>query len=367
MSIFSVITGIGGLAMFLYGMHILSTGLEKIAGGRLERILHKLTSNPLKGMALGAIVTAIIQSSSAVTVMLVGLVNSGTMQLPHAISVIMGSNIGTTMTAWILSLVGIESSNVLVNLLKPDSFSPILAFIGLIMLLTGKSGKKREIGNTMVGFSLLMFGMSVMANAVSPLRELPNFTNLMVQFSNPLLGIFIGLFVTAIIQSSSASVGILQAISMTGVVTYGAAIPIIMGQNIGTCVTAILSSIGTNKNAQRVAAVHFSFNILGTIIWSILLYSLNGIFKFAFLNTTVDPFGIAVAHSIFNVLTTLMLLPFAKQLEKLARRVVKDKKGPEVVQLLDERFLRTPSFAVEQCRKVVIKMASFHAKLCSFL
>ena len=318
MDIFSFITLFGGLALFLYGMNLMSQGLEKLAGGKLEAILRKLTSNPLKSLLLGVGITAVIQSSSAVTVMLVGLVNSGIMQLSSTAGVIMGSNIGTTVTAWILSLIGIESDNVWVKLLKPDSFSPILALIGVILMMSAKTSKKKDIGSIMIGFAILMYGMDFMSDSVSPLKDMPEFTSMLTAFTNPLLGILTGLVLTAIIQSSSASVGILQALSLTGSISYGMAIPIIMGQNIGTCVTALISSIGVNRNAKRVSVIHISFNIIGTLIFMIVyMIALYG-FDLAIKDEPISPVGIAVVHSIFNISTTLILLPFSKVLVKIA-------------------------------------------------
>ena len=355
MDIFSFITLFGGLALFLYGMSLMSQGLEKLAGGKLEGILKKMTSNPLKSLFLGVGITAVIQSSSAVTVMLVGLVNSGIMQLSSTVGVIMGSNIGTTVTAWILSLIGIESDNVWVKLLKPDSFSPILALIGVILMMSAKSSKKKDIGSIMVGFAILMYGMNFMSDSVSPLKDMPEFTSMLTAFSNPILGIFTGLALTAVIQSSSASVGILQALSLTGGISYGMAIPIIMGQNIGTCVTALISSIGVNKNAKRVAVIHISFNIIGTVIFMIVYMIAFYGFDLVFINEAISPVGIAVVHSIFNITTTMLLLPFSKQLVKIAERAIKTEPAQEVV-FLDERLLNTPSIAVGECAQITAEM-----------
>ena len=361
MDIFSFITLFGGLALFLYGMNLMSQGLEKLAGGKLEAILRKLTSNPLKSLLLGVGITAVIQSSSAVTVMLVGLVNSGIMQLSSTAGVIMGSNIGTTVTAWILSLIGIESDNVWVKLLKPDSFSPILALIGVILMMSAKTSKKKDIGSIMIGFAILMYGMDFMSDSVSPLKDMPEFTSMLTAFTNPLLGILTGLVLTAIIQSSSASVGILQALSLTGSISYGMAIPIIMGQNIGTCVTALISSIGVNRNAKRVSVIHISFNIIGTLIFMIVyMIALYG-FDLAIKDEPISPVGIAVVHSIFNISTTLILLPFSKVLVKIAEGTIKNEPEVEIV-FLDERLLNTPSIAVQECSQITNEMGHVSRK-----
>lgn len=377
MDIFSLFTLCGGLAFFLYGITIMSSGLEKIAGGRLERILKKMTSNPLKSLVFGAGVTAAIQSSSAVTVMLVGLVNSGIMKLSQAIGVIMGSNIGTTITAWILSLSGIESSNFFVRLLKPESFSPIMALVGIIFIMASKSNRRKSVGAVLVGFAILMFGMEVMTDAMSPLADMPQFTHILTAFTNPILGVVVGTVVTAIIQSSAASIGILQALSMVGGMTYAMAIPIIMGQNIGTCVSAMLSSIGVNTNAKRVAAVHVLFNVIGVIVCLSVFEFGYILFHFKFATNNISPFGIAIVHSIFNIVTTILLFPFTKLLEKMAMRLVPDKKQSSKNVLLDERLLLAPTFAIAECYRQTIKMAelveynfinstkmlkSFHAK-----
>ena len=377
MDIFSLFTLCGGLAFFLYGITIMSSGLEKIAGGRLERILKKMTSNPLKSLVFGAGVTAAIQSSSAVTVMLVGLVNSGIMKLSQAIGVIMGSNIGTTITAWILSLSGIESSNFFVRLLKPESFSPIMALVGIIFIMASKSNRRKSVGAVLVGFAILMFGMEVMTDAMSPLADMPQFTHILTAFTNPILGVVVGTVVTAVIQSSAASIGILQALSMVGGMTYAMAIPIIMGQNIGTCVSAMLSSIGVNTNAKRVAAVHVLFNVIGVVVCLSVFEFGYILFHFKFATNNISPFGIAIVHSIFNIVTTILLFPFTKLLEKMAMRLVPDKKQSSKNVLLDERLLLAPTFAIAECYRQTIKMAelveynfinstkmlkSFHAK-----
>lgn len=359
---FSFLTMIGGLALFLYGMNVMGDGLAKLAGGKLERILEKLTANPIMGVFLGFVVTAVIQSSSATTVMVVGFVNSGIMRLSQAISIIMGANIGTTATAWILSLAGLEGGNFFMNMLKPTSFSPILAIIGVAMIMFSKKAKKQDLGTILIGFAILMIGMDIMTGAIKPLAEVTWFKELLVKFSNPILGLLAGAILTAIIQSSSASVGILQAMSMNGLITFGTAFPIIMGQNIGTCVTALLSAIGASKNGKRTAFVHLYFNLIGTVIFMIVFYSINAFVDFAFMDGSISGTGIATLHSIFNVSATLILLPCRKLLEKLAYLTVRDKEVDKVdekseIQLLDYRFLDKPSFAVEQCRNVAHKMA----------
>ena len=356
MDIFSVFTLCGGLAFFLYGMTTMSKSLEKMAGGKLERLLKRMTSNPFKSLLLGAGITIAIQSSSAMTVMLVGLVNSGVMELGQTIGVIMGSNIGTTLTAWILSLTGIESESVFVNLLKPENFSPVIALIGIILIMGSKKQKRRDIGRIMVGFAILMYGMELMKNAVSPLADMPEFSSLLTAFNNPLLGVLVGAVFTGVIQSSAASVGILQALALTGSITYGMAIPIIMGQNIGTCVTALLSAIGVNRNAKRVAVIHISFNVIGTAVCLVLFYGGNAIFHFTFMNQAVGAVGIAFCHTVFNVLTTLMLLPFSRQLEKLARRMIRTEDKAEQFAFLDPLLLRTPSVAISECTAMTNRM-----------
>ena len=356
MDIFSVFTLCGGLAFFLYGMTTMSKSLEKMAGGKLERLLKRMTSNPFKSLLLGAGITIAIQSSSAMTVMLVGLVNSGVMELGQTIGVIMGSNIGTTLTAWILSLTGIESESVFVNLLKPENFSPVIALIGIILIMGSKKQKRRDIGRIMVGFAILMYGMELMKNAVSPLADMPEFSSLLTAFNNPLLGVLVGAVFTGVIQSSAASVGILQALALTGSITYGMAIPIIMGQNIVTCVTALLSAIGVNRNAKRVAVIHISFNVIGTAVCLVLFYGGNAIFHFTFMNQAVGAVGIAFCHTVFNVLTTLMLLPFSRQLEKLARRMIRTEDKAEQFAFLDPLLLRTPSVAISECTAMTNRM-----------
>ena len=356
MTIFNVFSLFGGLALFLFGMDIMGKALEKQAGGQLQKILSKLTDNPLKGFFLGLCVTAVIQSSSATTVMVVGFVNSGIMELHQAIGVIMGSNVGTTVTSWILGLSGLQGDSFWIQMLKPTSFSPVLAFLG-ILLYMGKSEKRQGIGTIMIGFAVLMTGMTTMSQAVAPLQNEAWFTNLFVRFSNPLLGVLVGAIVTGIIQSSSASVGILQALSSTGVITFGSAIPIIMGQNIGTCVTALLSSVGANKNARRAAMVHLYFNIIGVALFLTVFYGLNAVLHFTFVNDTVTAWGIAVVHSIFNLTATAVLLPFANILEKLAIATIPDDAQKESFALLDERLLNTPAMAVERARSATAEMA----------
>lgn len=369
MSIFDVLALFGGLALFLFGMNVMGDGLTRAAGGKMERILEKLTSTPIKGVLLGAAVTAVIQSSSATTVMVVGFVNSGIMKLRQAVGIIMGANIGTTVTSWILSLSGIQGDSIWIQMLKPSSFSPILAVIGIAFLMFSKNEKKHDIGMIFLGFTILMYGMDAMSGAVAPLADVPEFANVLLMFSNPVLGMIVGALFTAIIQSSSASVGILQALCMTGAVTYGTAHPIIMGQNIGTCVTALLSSIGAKKNAKRAAFVHLYFNLIGTILFMIVFYSINAFVNFGVLQDMATPAGIAVIHSIFNILTTIVLLPFGKGLEKLATLTIREKEEPveEIAELvplkhLDARFLEQPAFAVTQSMDVMNQMAGYSAE-----
>ena len=364
MDFFDLLTMLGGLALFLYGMNLLGDGLSQASGGRLESILEKLTNNPLKAVLVGAGVTAVIQSSSATTVMVVGFVNSGIMKLQQAVGIIMGANIGTTVTSWILTLSGIESDSFFVKLLKPTSFSPVLALIGVAIIMFSKKDKLKNVATILIGFAILMFGMDTMSEAVKPLRDVPEFTSILTRFSNPILGLLAGLILTAVIQSSSASVGILQALCMTGAIGYEAAIPIIMGQNIGTCVTAMISGIGASKNARRAALVHLYFNIIGTILFMAGFYLINAVRPFPFMGTPADQTGIAVVHTTFNIVATVCLLPFSKGLVKLACLTIKDEEKQEesvgsasVLQLLDARFLDTPSYAVEQSRNVAITMA----------
>ena len=366
MDIFGILSMVGGLALFLYGMHVMGEGLSRASGGRLEKILEKLTSSTIKGVLLGAGVTAVIQSSSATTVMVVGFVNSGIMTLERAVGIIMGANIGTTITSWLLSLSGLQGDNFIIQMLKPSSFSPILAIIGVAMILFSKKDKKKDAGAIMIGFAVLMTGMDTMSAAVKPLANVPEFTNLFLMFENPLLGMIAGAVLTAVIQSSSASVGILQALCVTGAVSYGSALPIIMGQNIGTCVTALISAIGAKKNAKRTAFVHLYFNLIGTVIFMIVFYGLNTFMHFGFLADSANAAGIAMAHTAFNVLATLLWLPFNKVLVKLAKFTVRDVKGGEshteksLAELgaLDDRFLDNPALAMAQCRDVCASMAN---------
>lgn len=357
MDIFNIFSLLGGLALFLYGMNVMGDALERQAGSKLKTILERLTDNPYKGFVVGLAVTAVIQSSSATTVMVVGFVNSGIMELGHAIGIIMGANVGTTVTAWILSLSGIEGDSLVIRLLKPESFSPIIAFIGMIPVMFVKNDKKKNIGRILIGFAVLMYGMKAMSSSVAPLADVPEFTSILTMFSNPLMGVLAGAVLTGVIQSSSASVGILQALSMTGSITYGSATPIIMGQNIGTCVTALLSSIGTNKNAKRTAMVHLYFNIIGTVVFLVLFYIINWVIDFSFISDAATPFGIAIVHTAFNLVCTAVMLPFAKGLEKLAYLTIPDDGKVEKFLLLDERLLVTPSVAIEQCKKLTIDMA----------
>lgn len=379
MDFFGLLTMLGGLALFLYGMDTMGQGLEKLSGGRLERILEKLTSNPLKAVLLGAGVTAVIQSSSATTVMVVGFVNSGIMKLSQAVGIIMGANIGTTVTSWLLSLTGIESGSFFVRLLKPTSFSPVLALIGVIFIMFSKKEKKKDIGTIMIGFAILMFGMDTMSGAVKPLADVPEFTGILTMFSNPFLGMLAGAVLTAVIQSSSASVGILQALCATGAVSFGTAIPIIMGQNIGTCVTAMISGIGASKNARRTALVHLYFNLIGTAVFMLVFYTANSFLHFDFLGHPATAMGIAVVHSCFNVAATVVLLPFAEGLETPACLTIPDapaaagsaavsvqEEKEDEFSLLDVRFLESPAFAVEQCRNMTVRMAKL-AKAALFM
>lgn len=364
MDFFDLLTMIGGLALFLYGMHMLSEGLEKLSGGRFEKVLESLTKNRMKAVLLGVGVTAVIQSSSATTVMVVGFVNSGIMKLSQAIGIIMGANIGTTVTAWLLSLTGIESDNFFLQLVKPTSFSPVMAIVGVVFILFLKSGRKRDVGSILVGFAILMTGMETMSGAMKPLSGVPWFTGLFTMFTNPILGLIVGALITAVIQSSSASVGILQALCATGSIRYAAAVPIILGQNIGTCVTAMMSGVGASKNAKRAAIVHLLFNIIGTAIFMVVFYSINVFMRFDFMEEAADSAGIALVHTSFNVIATIVLLPFADFLEKLSTVIIKpDKEEEQLAQekemfaKMDERFLSTPSFALDQANSYVVEMA----------
>lgn len=359
MTIFNALNLIGGLCLFLFGMNLMGQALERRAGSGLRSLLEKMTQNRLMGLLAGLGVTAVIQSSSATTVMVVGFVNSGLMTLRQSIGVIMGANIGTTVTAWILSLSGIEESSLLVQMFKPSTFTPILALVGIILYMFCKADKKKDTGMILLGFATLMFGMEAMSSAVSSLRNVPQFREIFLMFSNPILGVLVGAVLTGIIQSSSASVGILQALASTGQVTYGAAIPIIMGQNIGTCVTALLSSIGTNKNARRAALVHLNFNVIGATVGIVLFYVVRAVAAPALLGQAASEWGIAVAHSIFNILCTAVLLPMGGLLEKLVLRLVPEGKQPQREAELDERLLATPALALERCRTLIADMASY--------
>ncbi len=358
MNIFNFLSLVGGLALFLFGMQIMGNSLEKKAGGQLNTVLGKITDNPIKGFGLGLGITSIIQSSSATTVMLVGLVNSEIITLKQSIYVIMGANVGTTVTAWLLSLTGISGESMIIQLLKPSSFTPVLALIGIILYMFVKNTEKKDTGMILLGFAVLMYGMESMSGSVSGLKDVEGFTNLLTVFSNPLLGVLAGALLTAIIQSSSASVGILQALSTTGAITYASAIPIIMGQNIGTCVTALISSIGANKNAKRVAFVHLYFNIIGTIVLLCLFYIVNAFVDFAFVDMQANQFGIAITHTMFNLLCTALLLPFGSLLGKLATLTIRDAHAKEEASLLDERLLFTPSVALERAETVTADMAN---------
>ena len=364
MDIFDVLSLIGGLALFLYGMNLLGDSLEKLSGGKLESILEKLTAKPIMAVLLGAGVTAAIQSSSATTVMVVGFVNSGIMKLKQAVYIIMGANIGTTATSWILSLAGIESDNFFLRFLKPSSFSPLLAFIGIVFLMFCKREKKHNVGALFIGFAILMTGMDAMSSSVSGLKDVQGFTDLFTMFSNPVLGMMLGAVLTAVIQSSSASVGILQALCATGAVTFSSAVPIIMGQNIGTCVTALISAVGAKKNAKRAAFVHLYFNIIGTVLFMIIFYTLNAVIQFSFMNQAANTAGIAVVHTAFNVTATLLLFPFGSMLEKLACLTIRDDKKEvsrepkeKDFELLDDRFLDVPGLATEHCKDLTIRMS----------
>lgn len=365
MTIFNFLELIGGLALFLYGMHVLGEGLTTISGGKMEQILEKLSSTKFRALLLGAGVTAVIQSSSATTVMVVALVNAGVMRLRQAVPIIMGANIGTTATGWILSLSGISGDSLFVQFLKPSSFTPIVALLGILFIFIGKNPGKKATGNALLGFSILMFGMGTMSGSVAPLQSDPNFQEAFQIFTNPFLGVLVGAILTAIIQSSSAMTGILQALSTTGAITFSSAIPLIMGQNIGTCITAILATIGANKNAKRAAFVHLNFNVIGTLIFMLLFYSIQNIVGFAFYNDQVNEVGIALIHTIFNVLTVMVLFPFSDYLVKLSQKVIpSSKEGHEedsfeiAVRNLDDRFLERPGFAVEQAFTVFNKMMS---------
>lgn len=357
MSIFNVFTLLGGIAMFLFGMDVMGKALERQAGSQLQTILHKMTSHPLKGFLLGLFVTAVIQSSAVTVVMVVGFVNSGIMSLSQTVPIIMGSGVGTTITGWILSLSGIEGESFLIQMLKPSSFSPLLAFFGVILYMFVKDDRKKGIGTILLGFAVLMYGMESMSGAMTPLKDEVWFTELFVRFSNPALGILVGAVFTAVIQSSSASVGVLQALSATGVVQYSAALPIIMGQNIGTCVTAIISSVGANKNARRTAMINLYFKVIGVAVFMLLFYVINVFFPWSFLEESATSVGIAVIHTTFNVVSTLILLPFRKGLERLAVYTIRDDATPEKTVLLDERLLSTPAIATQRAMEIACNMA----------
>ena len=362
MSVYDILNLLGGIALFLFGMHTLSAGLEKLAGGKLEHWLEKATSRPIKGVVLGAIITAVIQSSAATTVMIIGFVNSGLMKLSQAIGVIMGANIGTTATSWLLSLQSIDGSEgfSILNILKPTTFTPVLAAIGVFLIMFTKSDRKKTIGMILAGFAVLMFGMNSMSAATASLEQNETFCNILMMFSNPILGVIAGAVLTAVLQSSSASIGILQSIAIsTGKVTYSIALPLLLGQNIGSCVTALISSIGANKPAKRVAVVHLYFNVIGTVVFLSVFYLINAFVNLPFMEESLNAVGIAVIHTGFNVLTTALFLPFTKQLEKLACLTVRDKPGEKKqdAPMLDERLLKTPSVAIEQCRNVSVRMA----------
>lgn len=372
MDFFDLLTMIGGLALFLYGMHLLGEGLSKASGGRMEQILEKMTYSKWRAVLLGAGVTAVIQSSSATTVMVVGFVNSGMMKLSQAIGIIMGANVGTTITSWILSLTGIESGNFIVQLFKPTAFSQIFAMVGVLMLLFSGKERHKNASTILIGFAVLMIGMDTMSTAVKPLAQVPEFTNMLLLFSSPIPGMIAGIVLTAVIQSSSASVGILQALCATGAVSYNMAVPIIMGQNIGTCVTALLSSVGTSRNAKRAAAVHLYFNLIGTIAFMTLFYALHMVVGFDFMHEEAKSYGIAIVHTVFNVFATFLLLPFSDLLEKLAYLTIRESGGEplavryidEDVKALDSRFMNNPALAMEQCRRVICHMADTAQEAC---
>ncbi|MDO5311112.1 MAG: Na/Pi cotransporter family protein, partial [Clostridia bacterium] len=358
MDIFSVLSLVGGLALFLFGMEMMGDGLKRLAGGQLEAFLARLTSNRFKGFLLGLVVTAIIQSSSATTVMLVGFVNSGIMKLGQTISIILGANIGTTVTAWLLSLTGINGESVFLKLLKPESFSPILAIIGVVTMMMNTSDKKKNIGSIMIGFAVLMFGMEMMSDSMSGLKDSESFAKILIMFQNPVMGILIGTIFTAIIQSSSASVGILQALSLTGAIPYSTAIPIILGQNIGTTITPVISAVTGNVQAKRVAAACVYIKMIGVIVVAAAFYLLNWIFDFSIMHENVSILSIAVIHTLFNIISTIILMPFEKSIEKLAKKTIRGEKQERTIfSTLDDRFLSIPSFAVEKCRDVVFEMA----------
>lgn len=369
MDIFSLLTMVGGLALFLYGMEVLGDGLKKASGGKLEMILEKLTSNKLMAVLLGAGVTAVIQSSSATTVMVVGFVNSGIMKLTQAVGVILGANVGTTITSWFLSLTGVEGSSLILKLMKPSSFAPVLAIVGVSLKMMAKKERHKDASIIMIGFAVLMMGMEIMSGAVKPLAEIPEFTNILLMFSNPVLGMLVGLILTAIIQSSSASIGILQALCVSGAVSYSTAIPIIMGQNVGTCVTALLSSTGASKNGKRAALVHLYYNIIKTVVFMVIFYSIDAAIQFAFMDQAASALGVAIIHTAFNVAAVILIFPVSGILEKMAYMTIplsEEEKQQAMqakgeIQILDERFLNTPGFALEQCKNAAVEMVN-HAR-----
>ena len=357
MDVFSIISLFGGLALFLYGMHAMSAGLEKIAGGKLQSTLQKMTAHTSTSLIFGTLITMAIQSSSALTVMLVGLVNSGIMELGQTVSVILGGNIGTTITAWILSLVGIQGDSIFIRLLKPENFSHIMALIGVMMLMASKSARRKDTGEVFLGFAILMYGMTLMSTSVAPLAEISEFTGILTAFNNPFFGVFVGLVFTGIIQSSSASVGILQALSLTGCVTYGMAIPLILGINIGTCVTALLSSIGTTRNAKRVAIVHLTGKVIGVVFCMIVFYGLNAIVGFSFMDNPLSAGEVAICHTVFNIITTMLLLPMRKTLVNISKLIIKDRSSEDVEVFLDDRLLLSPGLAVHESFNMAVKMS----------
>ena len=358
MDIFSVFTLLGGLAFFLYGMNTMSKSLEKMAGGKLERLLKRMTSNRWKSLVLGAGITIAIQSSSAMTVMLVGLVNSGVMQVSQTVGVIMGSDIGTTLTAWILSLAGIESGNLFINLLKPENFSPLVAFIGIILIMASKKQRRRDVGRILMGFSILMFSMELMKSAVTPLADSPEFSGLLTAFDNPLVGVLVGTIFTGIIQSSAATIGILQALALTGGITCNMALPIVVGANIGTCVTALISSIGVNKEARQVSVIHISIKIIGGILVMLGFYGGNMLFHFSIMEKTMGAVGVAVIHTVFNLITTVLLMPFSKSLVKMAQCLIKSEDKSKEFAFLDPLLLRTPGVAISESLAMTNEMGT---------
>lgn len=358
MTINSLLALIGGLAFFLYGISTMSSALEKVAGGRLEKLLKKMTSNPVKSFALGVFITAVIQSSSAVTIMLIGLVNSGIMNLSQTVTIVIGAHVGTTITAWLLSLTAIQdTAGIIFKLLKPESFAPVLAFAGVIMTMVSKSNRRKNAGAVLIGFAILMYGMILMASAMAPLADIPQFRTAMIAFHNPIFGFIVGLIVTVIVQSSSVSIGILQALTLVGGVSWGVAIPIILGQNLGACIAPILASIGVNTNAKRVSGVYVIYTALSVAICFPLFIILNLIFKFSFVSTDITPVGVAIFHTVYNIIAAIMLFPFAKFIERLAVKYIPEGKNTaDSKVLLDERLLNTPTFAITECIAKTVKM-----------